>query len=326
MRIRIKQILKGVLCLLLAGGFACAAEAPVASQSDDGTVLIPAGEFTMGSNKAENTAMERDANALNPFGFKDKLYVDEHPAHKVTLPAFRIDKFEVTNSQYLDFVTATRHNTPLAWTQNGYNLADKFLASLPLPLLRRISSTKFNLDMDVTNASQEALLAEIKKVHRARDRLPITKVSWFDAHDYCAWAGKRLPTEAEWEKAARGPESFEYPWGNDWDPKKIATMSQDSEQPYSEVGANPGDVSPYGVYDMAGNVEEWVADWYDAYPGATSSDNKLYGKVQRVARGGMTGAGHYDTLSLTFRSAKRSHWEPDSSWIDLGFRCVKDVD
>jgi formylglycine-generating enzyme required for sulfatase activity len=325
MRIRNKLILNGVFYLLLAG-IACAAEAQVASQpADDGMVLIPAGEFIMGSNKEEDTAMERDANALNPFGFKDRLYIDEHPAHKVTLPAFRMDKYEVTNSQYLDFVTATKHNTPLAWKQNGYNLTDEFLGSLPVTLLRRIASDKFNLDMDVPNASQEELLAEMKKVRRALDKLPVTRVTWFDARDFCAWAGKRLPTEAEWEKAARGPDGFEYPWGNDWDLKRINTMSQNSDQPYSDVGSNPGDVSPYGVYDMAGNVEEWVMDWYDAYPGATSSTNKLYGKVQRVARGGMTGAGHYDSLSLTFRSAKRNHWEPDSSWIDLGFRCVKDV-
>ncbi len=279
----------------------------------------------MGSNKAENTAMERDENALNPYGFKDKLYVDEHPERKVTLPAFRMDKYEVTNSQYLKFVTATKHNKPLTWTQNGYYLTNEFLASLPLPLLRQIASNKFNLDMDVPNASQEALLAELNRVQRALDKLPVTRVAWFDARDYCAWAGKRLPTEAEWEKAARGPNGFEYPWGNDWDPKKINAMSQDSEQPYAEVGTNPNDVSPYGVYDMAGNVEEWVADWYDAYPDAPPSTNKLYGKVQRVARGGMTGAGHYDSLSVTFRSAKRNHWEPDSSWIDLGFRCAKDV-
>jgi formylglycine-generating enzyme required for sulfatase activity len=306
---------------------ACAAEAPVPSSPpvDDGMVLIPAGEFTMGSNKEEDVSKEREANALNPFGFRDRLYVDEHPAHKVTLPDFRMDKYEVSNSQYLEFVTATKHNTPLAWTRNGYNLSDKFLASLPLALLRRIASSKFNLDMDVPNASQEALLAELKKVQRSHDKLPVTNVTWFDARDYCHWAGKRLPTEAEWEKAARGPDGYEFPWGNNWDPKRINTMSENTDQPYSVVGSNPGDVSPYGVYDMAGNVEEWVADWYDAYPGAPAIDNKLYGKVQRVARGGMTGAGQYDTLSLTFRTSRRNHWAPDSSWLDLGFRCAKDV-
>jgi len=135
-----------------------------------------------------------------------------------------------------------------------------------------------------------------------------------------------MPTEAEWEKAARGPQGFEYPWGNNWDPTKVNTMSENPDAPYSAVGSYPGDKSGYGVYDMAANVTEWVADWYDAYPGAQPSDeNKSYGKLQRVVRGGMTSSGHYDALSLLFRAAKRNHLRPYSSLIDVGFRCAKDA-
>jgi len=319
---RINYLLGGMVCLLLNGG-AVAAEQPAAI--DDGMVLIPAGEFIMGSNKEEDTSKERDANALNPFGFIDKLYIDEHPAHKVMLPAYRMDKFEVTNGQYLEFVLATKRSIPLAWQQNGYNLTDNFMTSLPVTFLRQVASKKFNLDMDVDHASKEALLAELAKVQQARDKLPVTQITWFDANDFCTWAGKHLPTEAEWEKAARGPEGFEFPWGNEWDLKKINTMSENPDAPYSPGGSYPGDKSAYGVYDMASNVSEWVADWYDAYPGAPASNNKLYGKVQRVVRGGMTGSGHYDSISLMFRNAKRTHWEPGTTYIDLGFRCVKNV-
>jgi formylglycine-generating enzyme required for sulfatase activity len=323
MQIRIKQILSG----LLLAGLAMSAGGQVMDESTNADmVLVPAGEFTMGSNKQEDATKEREANALNPFGFIGKLYVDEHPAHRVMVPAFLMDKYEVTNAQYLAFLKGTKREIPPAWQQNGYNLTDPFLASLPVSFLREVASLKFNLDMDVPNASREELLAELQKVQRARDRLPVTNVSWFDARDYCAWADKRLPTEAEWEKAARGPEGFEFPWGNNWDPSKINTMSEDPDQPYSAVGSYPGDKSGYGVYDMASNVAEWVADWYDAYPGAPPSDNKLYGKVERVARGGMTSSGHYDSLSLMFRNAKRTHWRPDSSGIDLGFRCAKDAE
>jgi formylglycine-generating enzyme required for sulfatase activity len=290
-----------------------------------GMVLIPAGEFIMGSNKAEDDTKWREANALNPYGFNDKLYVDEHPEHTVTLPAFLMDKYEVNNAQYRKFVVATRHKPPLLWQQNGYNLTVKFLNSLPLAYLQEVAANRFKLDMDVTTMTHEELLAQLQKNQAQWDNLPVVTVTWADANAYCRWAGKHLPTEAEWEKAARGPNGFEYPWGNDWDPKKINTMSENPDAPYSAGGTYPGDKSVYGVYDMAANVSEWVADWYDAYPGGPRSDNKYFGKIQRVTRGGITSSGHYDALSLMFRSAKRAHLPPDSALIDLGFRCAKSV-
>jgi formylglycine-generating enzyme required for sulfatase activity len=288
-------------------------------------VLIPAGPFTMGSNKQEDASKEREANALNPFGFRDKLYVDEHPERKVTLPAYYIDKYEVTNAQYLAFVNATGRTAPIAWQQNGYNLSEQFLANLPVELLRRIASNRFKLDYDVPNASREELLAEIAKAQKMRDKLPVANVTWYDANEYCQWAGGRLPSEAEWEKAARGPENYEFPWGNEWDLKKINTMSENPDAPYAPGGTYPGDRSGYGVYDMASNVTEWVADWYDAYPGSDSGPIQYYGKVHKVVRGGMTSSGHYDTISLMFRNAKRTHLDPSTAFLDLGFRCAKDA-
>jgi formylglycine-generating enzyme required for sulfatase activity len=321
-----KHFLESIFCVLLASGMALSSEVLAADQTlVDGMVLIPAGEFKMGSNKEENVAMWRDANALNPYGFNDRLYVDERPMHKVTLPAFMIDKYEVTNAQYREFVISTRHRVPFMWARNGYNLGDEYLSYLPLKDLRQIAIDKFNLDMDVTMMTQKALLSELQKIQTARDSMPVAAVTWFDAGNFCKWSRKRLPTEAEWEKAARGPDGFEYPWGNKWDPTKINTMSEDDEAPYSPVGSYPGDVSPYGVFDMAANVAEWVEDWYDAYPGAEPSDIKFFGKTQRVVRGGMASSGHYDSLSVVFRSAKRTHLLPNTALIDLGFRCARDV-
>jgi formylglycine-generating enzyme required for sulfatase activity len=330
-----KYLLGGIFCFALAG---CATHSPQGQTTDKpanesavkpvdyGMVLIPAGEFTMGSNKEANEAMWREANALNPYGFKDKLYIDEHPAHKVNLPAYYLDKYEVTNEQYLGFAKATDHSVPDGWPRNGYGLSNELLASLPLNHLRQVATDKFRLDMDVPNMSQQDLLAEMDKIQITRNTLPVVTVTWPDADAYCHWAGKRLPTEAEWEKAARGPQGFEYPWGNNWDPKMINTMSENPDAPYSAVGSYPGDKSGYGVYDMAANVTEWVADWYDAYPGASASDdNKFYGKQQRVVRGGMTSSGHYDSLSMVFRAAKRTHLRPYSALIDVGFRCAKDA-
>lgn len=319
-----KILLGGIFSVILASSLSqdvLAADRPVV----DGMVQIPAGEFAMGSNKEENLAMYRDANALNPFGFNDRLYVDERPMHNVTLPAFLIDKYEVTNAQYREFVIATRHRVPNTWARNGYNASNDYLAYLPLKELRQIATDKFKLDMDVTTMTQKALLSELQKINTARDSLPVTSVTWFDASNFCRWSRKRLPTEAEWEKAARGPKGFEYPWGNNWDAKKISTMSEDDQAPYSAVGSYPGDQSAYGVYDMAANVAEWVEDWYDAYPDAPPSDIKFFGKTQRVVRGGMASSGHYDSISVVFRAAKRTHLLPNTALIDLGFRCAKDV-
>lgn len=288
-------------------------------------VLIPAGEFTMGSNKEENAAMWREANALNPYGFNDRLYIDEHPNHKVNLPAYFIDKFEVTNAQYLDFAVTTGRRIPDTWVRNGYGYTSEQLSNTSLEDLRNIATDRFNLDMDVTKMTQQAILKEIANLQSSRDSMPVTSVNWFDADAFCKWSGKRLPGEAEWEKAARGPDGNEYPWGNKWDPKKINSMSENPDAPYSVGGSFPGDKSVYGVYDMAGNVAEWVVDWYEAYPGAEPSDIKYFGRKQRVVRGGMTSSGHYDSLSIVFRAAKRTHLLPKTALIDLGFRCVKDI-
>lgn len=320
------KLLGSILCFALAGSIGHSADVyAAAKQADRGMVLIPAGEFNMGTNRKEDPSMWRDGNALNPFGFVDKLYVDEQPMHKVTLPDFMIDQYEVTNAQYREYLIATQRKAPFAWVRNGYNLTYEDMSYLPLDELRQVATEKFNLDMDTTKMSREALLAELDKIQYARDKFPVTSVTWFDADAFCKWSGKRLPTEAEWEKAARGPQGFEYPWGNDWDPEKIHTMSEDDEMPYSAVGSFKNDKSAYGVYDMAANVAEWVADWYDAYPGAPASENKFYGKIQRVVRGGMTSSGHYDSVSVVFRSAKRTHLLPNLILIDVGFRCAKDA-
>jgi formylglycine-generating enzyme required for sulfatase activity len=319
-------LLGWLFCLVLTGVVACSDKnAATGKVNVPGMVLVPAGEFTMGSNKSEDDTKWKGANALNPYGFNDKLYVDEHPQHKVTLPAFLIDKYEVSNAEYRKFTTATKHSPPFTWERNGYNLTNKFLTTLPLVYLQQVASERFRLDMDVTTMKRDALLAELEKVQATRSKLPVTSVTWADADAYCRWAGKHLPSEAEWEKAARGPDGNEFPWGNEWDSKKINTMSENPEAPYSPGGTFPGDKSVYGVYDMAANVSEWVADWYDAYPGAPPSDNKYYGKTHKVTRGGITSSGHYDALSLMFRSAKRAHLPPDSALLDLGFRCAKDV-
>jgi formylglycine-generating enzyme required for sulfatase activity len=263
--------------------------------------------------------MQRDNNALNPFGFLDRLYIDERPSHAVYLPSYLIDKYEVTNAQYRQFLLSSQREVPYSWVRSGLIFSRAQLASLPMEHLRDAATHRFRLDMNVPMMSRESLLIEMDKVNQKRSHNPVTSVNWFSADAYCKWAGKRLPSEAEWEKAARGPKGLEYPWGNKWDLNKINTMSDNDEEPYSAVGSYPDDKSPYGVYDMAANVAEWTADWYDAYANAPASENKYFGEKQRVVRGGVTSSGHYDSVSLVFRSAKRTHLLAGTALIDLGF-------
>ena len=283
-------------------------------------VRVPAGKFIMGSNNSG------EAQAGKEFGNAKPWYLDEHPQRKVTTPAYAIDQYEVTNAQYREFVRKAQHAPPTVWVDNGYILSLKMekLAPLEADQLRRLATKVFHLDIDTAGMEKEVLLQALKERLALMDKLPVTFVSWFDADGFCRWAGKRLPTEMEWEKAARGTQGNEFPWGAQWAAGRSNSGDEAWDDGVAPVGSYPTDKSPFGVYDLAGNVSEWVSDWYKPYPGSDYRSDD-FGTKYKVIRGAAWGReGHY-AIKLFQRGAYRFNLSPDSTLADLGFRCAKNL-
>ncbi len=309
-----------VLAFICLGACLDVAVAAENSTSPSGMVKIPGGEFIMGSNKTDK------ADKAKEFGLSKPWYADEHPQRKLQVPDFFIDTYEVTNAQYREFVVKTNYWLPAQWDKNGYLLTREILESADVAKLKSFISETLRLDLDTRSLNKGALIVAIEKRQKILDRYPVTGVTWPNARDYCAWVKKRLPTEVEWEKAARGPHGQEFPWGNDWNPAKLNAASADSwEDGVSPVGAYPQGKSPYGVFDMAGNVMEWVQDDYAPYPQSNSEatyKNTAFAKQNKVVRGGgWGGVGHY-VISHFYRGAYRFYLAPHSAFSDLGFRCA----
>jgi formylglycine-generating enzyme required for sulfatase activity len=207
---------------------------------------------------------------------------DERPAHRVTVKAFRIDRYETTNAMYEAFTRATHREPPYHWI-NG-------------------------------------------QVPDGKTDHPVVYVSWHDADTFCRWAGKRLPTEAEWERAARGTDGRRFPWGDPFSPLKANTpqywLTKHVDGDTMPVGSFPEGRTAESIDDMAGNVYEWVADWYQPYPG-NQFPNVHYGTKNKVLRGGSW----YDCLSygcgLSSPAYNRSRFAPDIKNKGFGFRCAQ---
>lgn len=248
-------------------------------------VYVTAGEYVMGSDDEEVDKALRMCNEIQGDCSRDR-FEDEHPSHTVALDGFWIDRTEVSNAQYRQCVEAGHCEEQWCWDFVGINAPDQ----------------------------------------------PVVCVEWFQAHSYCEWAGGRLPTEAEWEYAARGPERLIFPWGDIFDGTRLnycdancdfdwALTDDTFDDGYTytaPVGSYPAGASWCGALDMAGNVHEWVADWYASY----SSERQVNPKGPTAGEDRVWRGGSWNWPRTFARSAFRDDSPPGASNDIVGIRCA----
>lgn len=273
-------------------------------------VLVPAGSFLMGSTdediekEIEEASKPRGPALAGQRGKRRRVakiewYKKEIPQRKVWLNAFWMDKFETTNKQYREFIRGGGYNKREYWSREGWQWRSDNNISQP----RYWGSKKYG-----------------------KEDFPVVGVSWYEADAYAGWCGKRLPTEAEWERAARGTDGLKYPWGDQWNGKRCNWADNGNEDGYralSWVGAFKDGVSPVGYYDMAGNVCEWCSDWFDLYCSTTNEITQAERKP-RVSSLKISRGGAFVSDETHCRTTGRFVDSPGTRNIFTGFRLVLD--
>lgn len=247
-------------------------------------VVIPSGLFLQGS----------------PEGAGNR---DEQPQRAVYLPTFAIDRFPVTNREFAAFAEDGGYQRRELWDPDGWLWAHWGGHRGPFWWW----------------GDPEGGPAPIPAGPDFPDH-PVVGITWFEAEAYARWARKRLPTEAEWEKAARGTDERQFPWGQTFDPA-MANTREGGSGTLEPVGSRPRGASPYGVLDLAGNCFEWCADWYEpnAYqllPAHAPVLHETHRKGRKVCRGGA-----FDYPSEGARCAHRAYYQPKWAAV-IGFRCA----
>lgn len=272
-----------------------AAQDPAGGAGMSDMVLIPAGAYDMGSKG-------------------DEYPDNEKPRHRVTLRSFSIDRHEVTNEMFAVFLNAVR-------PAEGKNSVRWQWIVLRDDLERVERSSWYPSEIIFKGGGYLPV--------RGFEKYPVVSVSWQAADAYCRWTGKRLPTEAEWEKAARGTlEHADFPWGDTMPPLESGPVfgkrwsDNTLPPPFREAGNYPPNT--VGIYDMAGNVAEWCSDWYDEtyYRSSSSEDPQGPQKgMKKVVRGGS-----WVSLPAGLRVGARYASAPETLSNTVGFRCAKDPD
>ena len=243
----------------------------------------------------------------------DFAFDNEKPQHKVFLEDFLIDRAPVTSGEYLEFIKARGYQDFRWWHSAGWE---------------RVNSEKWQAPLYWEQSDGEWMIRDFAGLHQAKDKLnePVSHVSFLEASAYAKWAGKRLPTEAEWEKAASFSPALnakrEFPWGIAPPDDNLGNLFENGLWGVGPIGAFPEGQSPYGCQQMIGDVWEWTTSDYTPYPGFKSEFDEYNDKWfvgQKVLRGGS-----FATPRLHMRTTYRNFFHPEERWMVSGFRCAKD--
>lgn len=261
--------------------------------------LIPGCEFTMGSTQRDIESarqLDKDGEAF-PLSHENYALSHETPQFELFVPAFYLSVFTVTNEQFARFLTELQPGRAALefWTYSTSHIAKSERDGQPY------------------------------RAALGFERHPAVHVTWFGAEAYCRWAKLRLPTEVEWEKAARGIDVRIFPWGNEWHSEFVRWGQDERDEATAQVDAHPEGCSPYGIVQMAGNVSEWCEDWYQPRfydEHAMGNRRPPHSGDERVLRGGSC----LKTHKLEFRCAMRAASSPVSIWATFtGVRCACDL-
>jgi formylglycine-generating enzyme required for sulfatase activity len=269
-------------------------------------VIVEGGTFNMGTSAQEVRQAVEECKTRDGAACDVTMGEDSVPPHPVTVSTFQIETTEVSNAQYVAFLNVL-----------GPNSHRRGCLGQPC-----INTTSEDENRYITFDSQNY------DISVSLNEFAVVGVTWYGAQAYCQSLGRRLPTEAEWERAARGPgvDGFIYPWGNTWDGTRARTSNvralNSLDVSSIEVISFASGASPFGVLNMAGNAAEWVSDWYLAnyYSLAEASGVNPQGPAvgtDRVVRGGS-----WDTRPFFVRTVHRQHFRPDVASLDIGFRCA----
>jgi len=284
------------------------AAAPRAIETVSGMAEVDGGLFELGY-RAGRDAAEPPAGMRAPhFAFDN-----EKPLHKVFLQDFLIDRAPVSNDDYLEFMKDGGYQNFRWWHSTGWE---------------RVNTEQWQAPLYWEQKDGEWMIRDFAGLHQVKDKLnePVSHVSFLEASAYAKWAGKRLPTEAEWEKAASFSPALnstrEFPWGDAPPGENLGNLFENGLWGVAPIGSFPQGQSPYGCQQMIGDVWEWTTSDYTPYPGFKSEFDEYNDKWfvgQKVLRGGS-----FATPRVHIRTTYRNFFHPEERWMVSGFRCAKD--
>ena len=239
-------------------------------------------------------------------------YDIELPEHKVFLENYKIDAYPITNEQYLKFIEDGGYESYKFWLSDGWE---------------KVKKNKWNAPMYWEKIEGKWMVRDFLGLREINPNEPVCHVSFYEADAYCKWGGKRLPTEAEWEKAAIWNESNQqktiFPWGNEQPNEQNANLLESNLWGCTEIGSYPEGASHYGCHQMIGDVWEWTSSEFTGYTGFKSGFDEYNDKWftnQKILRGGSFG-----TPKMSIRGSYRNFFRLDERWLFCGFRCAENA-